>query len=190
MTDKLAKIKEQVTTGMSEYLQQAHLKKGDLFVVGLSTSEVDHHYIGKDPDMEVGRTIIKTIIDILRPLGIHLAAQGCQHLNRALVLERSVAEANHYEIVTVYPQLHAGGAGQIAAFENMDDPVEVEEVQAKGGIDIGDTFIGMHIKHVLIPVRTSVTEIGDAHVTYASSRPKLIGGPRAKYTWDPFNRND
>ena len=190
MTDKLAKIKEQVTTGMSEYLQQAHLKKGDLFVVGLSTSEVDHHYIGKDTDMEVGRTIIKTIIDILRPLGIHLAAQGCQHLNRALVLERSVAEANHYEIVTVYPQLHAGGAGQIAAFENMDDPVEVEEVQAKGGIDIGDTFIGMHIKHVLIPVRTSVTEIGDAHVTYASSRPKLIGGPRAKYTWDPFNRND
>lgn len=190
MADKLKKIQEQVRRGMEEYLQQAHLKKGDLFVVGLSSSEVDYQPIGQEPDMEVGRTIIKTIFDILRPLGIHIAVQGCQHLNRALVLERSVAEANHYEIVMVYPQLHAGGAGQIAAFENLEDPVEVEEVQAKGGIDIGDTFIGMHIKHVLIPVRTSVTEIGDSHVTYATSRPKYIGGPRAKYTWDPFNKKN
>ena len=76
---------------------------------------------------------------------------------------------------------------QIAAFEAFDNPVEVEHITAKAGMDIGDTSIGMHVKFVQIPVRTSVTEIGKAHVTFLRSRPKLIGGQRAKYTWDPFN---
>ena len=89
----------------------------------------------------------------------------------------------------VYPQIHAGGAGQIAAFESMNDPVEVEHIQAEAGMDIGDTSIGMHVKFVQVPVRTSVTEIGNAHTTYLRSRPKYIGGPRAKYRWDPFNEH-
>ena len=103
------------------------------------------------------------------------------------MVEKAVAKENQLEIVTVYPSLHAGGAGQIAAFEQFTDPVEVEHITAKAGMDIGDTSIGMHVKFVQIPVRTSVKEVGAAHTTYLRSRPKLIGGKRAKYEWNPFN---
>ncbi len=189
MTEELETYRKEVHTGLTELLKEAKLEKGDLFVVGLSTSEVQGQHIGKDSDIEIGRAIIKEIISVLRPLGIHLAVQGCEHLNRALVVERDVAKKFGLEIVTVYPQIHAGGAGQIAAFENFEDPVEVEHLQAKAGMDIGDTSIGMQVKFVQIPVRTSVKEVGKAHTTYLRSRPKLIGGARAKYTWDPFNQN-
>ena len=183
----LETVHKLVETGLVEYLDQTHLRAGDLFVLGLSTSEVRGGMIGHDSSIEIGRTIVKTIIDVLKPRGIHLAVQGCQHLNRALVVEREVARDRGYEEVYVYPQIHAGGAGQIAAFENFEDPVEVEHVVAEGGMDIGDTAIGMHVKFVQIPVRTSVKEVGAAHVTYLSSRPKYVGGPRAKYSWDPFD---
>ena len=189
MTEELETYRKEVHTGLTELLKEAKLEKGDLFVVGLSTSEVQGQHIGKDSDIEIGRAIIKEIISVLRPLGIHLAVQGCEHLNRALVVERDVANKFGLEMVTVYPQIHAGGAGQIAAFENFEDPVEVEHLQAKAGMDIGDTSIGMQVKFVQIPVRTSVKEVGKAHTTYLRSRPKLIGGARAKYTWDPFNQN-
>ena len=188
MTEELETYRKEVHTGLTELLKEAKLEKGDLFVVGLSTSEVQGQHIGKDSDIEIGRAIIKEIISVLRPLGIHLAVQGCEHLNRALVVERDVAKKFGLEIVTVYPQIHAGGAGQIAAFENFEDPVEVEHLQAKAGMDIGDTSIGMQVKFVQIPVRTSVKKVGKAHTTYLRSRPKLIGGARAKYTWDPFNQ--
>ena len=122
----------------------------------------------------------------MKPRKLYLAVQGCEHLNRALVVERKIAEEKNFEIVTVFPSEHAGGSCQIAAFEQMDDPVEVEHVIAQAGMDIGDTSIGMHVKFVQIPVRTSVKEIGFAHATYLRSRPKLIGGERAKYKWDPF----
>ena len=157
--------------GLSELLEQAHLEPDDLFVLGLSTSEVQGKMIGKHSNIEIGRTIVKTIIETLKPSGVHLAVQGCEHLNRALVVEKAVAKAKGLEIVSVFPQINAGGAGQIAAFENFTDPVEVEHVVA----------------NVQVPVRTSVKEIGQAHVTYLRSRPKYIGGPRAKYEWDPFN---
>lgn len=189
MSINLETIKQETKQGLTELLDQAKLDKGDILVVGLSTSEVQAAQIGKSPSIEIGRAIIKTIIAILKPLGIHLAVQGCQHLNRALVVERAVAKERGLEIVMVYPQVHAGGAGQIAAFENMEDPVEVEHIQAEAGMDIGDTSIGMHVKFVQVPVRTSIKEIGSAHTTYLSSRPKYIGGPRAKYVWDPFDKN-
>lgn len=188
MSIDLTQIKKQTKQGLTELLNQAHLQQGDVLAVGLSTSEVRAEQIGEAPSMEIGRAVIKTIIETLRPLGIHLAVQGCQHLNRALVVERAVAKERGLEIVMVYPQIHAGGAGQIAAFENMDDPVEVEHIQAEAGMDIGDTSIGMQVKFVQVPVRTSIKEIGNAHTTYLRSRPKYIGGPRAKYEWDPFNK--
>lgn len=190
MTMNIDTIKKETKQGLTELLAEAKLTKGDILVVGLSTSEVQGKKIGKFPSIEIGRAIIKTIIEVLKPLGIHLAVQGCQHLNRALVVERAVAKERGLEIVMVYPQIHAGGAGQIAAFENMNDPVEVEHIQAEAGMDIGDTSIGMHVKFVQVPVRTSVTEIGNAHTTYLRSRPKYIGGPRAKYSWDPFNEQN
>lgn len=67
------------------------------------------------------------------------------------------------------------------AYHNFKDPVVVEFIKADAGIDIGDTFIGMHLKHVAVPVRTSIKEVGNAHVTMAKTRAKLIGGARAVY---------
>lgn len=187
MAVNIEQITEQVRTGLNELLEQAHLKTDDLVVLGLSTSEIQGDEIGKDSNIEIGRVVIKTIVKIIREHHLHLAVQGCEHLNRALVVEREVAEKHGFEIVTVYPALHAGGAGQIAAFEEFHDPVEVEHIVAQAGMDIGDTSIGMHVKFVQIPVRTSIKEVGKAHTTYLRSRPKLIGGERAKYHWDPFN---
>lgn len=170
-----------LTTIVTDVLAEGKLRKGDLFVLGCTTSEIVGGHIGKNSSQEVGQWVIKTLLDILKPAGIQLAVQGCEHLNRALVVERSVAEAKNFEIVEVRPALHAGGACSVAAFEQFTDPVEVEHVVAQAGIDIGDTSIGMHIKHVQVPVRPSIKELGGAHVTALRSRPKYIGGPRAEY---------
>lgn len=183
----LDKIKEQTATGLTELLDQAQLEKDDLVVLGLSTSEVHGGMIGKDSNIEIARAIVSTVVNILRKHQLHLAVQGCEHLNRALVVERSVAKKRGFEQVTVFPSLHAGGAGQIAAFENFNDPIEVEHITAEAGMDIGDTSIGMHVKFVQVPVRTSIKQIGLAHTTYLRNRPKLIGGARTKYEWDPFS---
>lgn len=180
----LTSIANQVKQGVNELLTQMPLKVGDIFVLGCSSSEVLGQQIGKYSSLEIGQTIIQTLLSILQPKGIFLAVQGCEHLNRALVVERSCASKYNLEIVSVYPSLHAGGAAQVAAFENFKDPVEVEHIVAHAGMDIGDTCIGMHVKFVQIPIRTSIKSIGQAHTTYLGSRPKLIGGPRAKYTWD------
>ncbi len=135
----------------------------------------------KNSSAEVGQWIIRTLKELLDPKEIALAVQGCEHLNRALVVERTVAEAKNFEIVSVVPALHAGGACSVAAFDQFNDPVEVEHVVGQAGIDIGDTSIGMHIKHVQVPVRPRLKTLGQAHVTALRSRPKYIGGPRANY---------
>ena len=127
---------------------------------------------------------MKTVLAILDEKGIHLAVQGCEHVNRVLVGERQVAEQFGLEIVSVLPTLHAGGSGQLAAFKSMKDPVEVEFIKAHAGLDIGDTVIGMHVKNVQVPIRPLLREIGHAHVTALASRPKLIGGARAQYPED------
>lgn len=174
-------LKKQLTEMVNDVLTEAHLKAGDLFVLGCSTSEVVGGHIGKNSSAEVGQWIIQTLKEILDPLNISLAVQGCEHLNRALVVERAVAENKQFEIVSVKPALHAGGACSVAAFEHFSDPVEVEHVVAQAGIDIGDTAIGMHVKHVQVPVRPRNNTLGAAHVTALRSRPKFIGGPRAVY---------
>lgn len=174
-------LKVQLTEIVNDVLAEAHLKKGDLFVLGCSTSEVVGGHIGKNSSAEVGQWIIRTLKELLDPKEIVLAVQGCEHLNRALVVERTVAEAKRFEIVSVIPALHAGGACSVAAFEQFNDPVEVEHVIGQAGIDIGDTSIGMHIKHVQVPVRPRLKTLGQAHVTALRSRPKYIGGPRANY---------
>ncbi|HGF8301262.1 TPA: TIGR01440 family protein [Enterococcus faecium] len=174
-------LKDQLTEIVNDILAEAHLKKGDLFVLGCSTSEVVGGHIGKNSSAEVGQWIIRTLKELLDPKEIALAVQGCEHLNRALVVERTVAEAKNFEIVSVVPALHAGGACSVAAFDQFNDPVEVEHVVGQAGIDIGDTSIGMHIKHVQVPVRPRLKTLGRAHVTALRSRPKYIGGPRANY---------
>ena len=174
-------LKVQLTEIVNDVLAEAHLKKGELFVLGCSTSEVVGGHIGKNSSAEVGQWIIRTLKELLDPKEIVLAVQGCEHLNRALVVERTVAEAKNFEIVYVIPALHAGGACSVAAFEQFNDPVEVEHVIGQAGIDIGDTSIGMHIKHVQVPVRPRLKTLGQSHVTALRSRPKYIGGPRANY---------
>ena len=184
----LAKIGAETRQIVLDVLDKAALVEGDIFALGLSSSEVVGGHIGQDSSLEVGQVIVKTILDVLEEKGIFLAVQGCEHLNRALVVERALADKKDLEIVNVLPTLHAGGSGQLAAFQYMKDPVEVEFIVAQAGLDIGDTAIGMHVKHVQIPIRPILKELGAAHVTALASRPKLIGGARAAYTEDKIRK--
>ncbi|EOH90240.1 TIGR01440 family protein [Enterococcus pallens] len=176
-----AELKETLTTIVQDVLNEAELKSGNVFVLGCTTSEIVGGMIGKSSSKEVGEWVIETLKEILDPKGIYLAVQGCEHINRALVVERELAEKKDWEIVNVKPVLHAGGSCSVAAFEQFTDPVEVEHIVAQAGVDIGDTSIGMHVKHVQVPVRPSIKELGGAHVTALRSRAKYIGGPRASY---------
>lgn len=184
----LSTLKQECQELVLEVLEQSNLQKGQIFVLGLSSSEVLGEKIGQASNIEIGQVIVSTILELLNPRGIYLAVQGCEHLNRALVVERELAEKKDLEIVNVLPSLHAGGSGQLAAFEYMKDPVEVEFITAQAGIDIGDTSIGMHIKHVQVPIRPSKRSLGEAHVTALASRPKLIGGARASYQTDTLRK--
>ena len=120
-----------------------------------------------------------SLIHILNENGIYLAAQCCEHLNRALVVERAAAEKYMLDEVCVRPMPKAGGSFATAVYDRMSDPVMVEHVKAHAGMDIGCTLIGMHLKDVAVPLRLSCKKIGDALVTAAYTRPKLIGGVRA-----------
>lgn len=174
-------IKNQVKEAVLEFLNRIEIKAGDIFVIGCSSSEIIGGHIGKNSSEEAGKAVIAGIMPVLQEKGIYLAVQCCEHLNRALLLEREAAERYNYEIVNVIPALNAGGSCAVAAYNSFNTPVAVEKITAKAGMDIGDTFIGMHIKHVQVPFRGSIKEIGNAHVTYAFSRPKYIGGERAVY---------
>lgn len=174
-------LQEDLRKIMADILAEANLVEGDTFVLGCTTSEVVGGTIGKNSSQEVGEWIIEELLAILSPLKINLAVQGCEHINRALVVEKAVAQQHGWEIVSVVPALHAGGACSVAAFKAFNHPVEVEHIIAQAGIDIGDTSIGMHVKHVQVPVRPTNTTLGGAHVTALRSRPKYIGGPRAEY---------
>ena len=174
-------ITHQAQTVVTELLEQAKLKPGSLFVIGCSSSEMVGKRIGKGSSMEAAQAAFEGIYPILRSKGIHLAVQCCEHRNRALIMERSAAEAKGYEIVNVMPQPHAGGSMAVTAWNAFEDPVAVETIQADAGMDIGGTLIGMHLRHVAVPVRTSPDHIGEAIVLCARTRPKYIGGPRAVY---------
>ena len=171
----------QARTIITELLDQASMKPGSLFVVGCSSSEMVGKRIGKGSSMEAAQAAFRGIYPVLQERGIHLAVQCCEHLNRALIMERTVAERKGYEIVNVMPQPHAGGSFAVTAWNALEDPVAVEAIQADAGIDIGGTLIGMHLRRVAVPVRTSLNHIGEAIVLCARTRPKYIGGPRAVY---------
>lgn len=184
----MEEIKNRVKLAAEELLEYAKLSEGDIFVLGASTSEVQGMKIGKSSSEDIGHAIVGALLEVLKPRGIYLAVQGCEHINRSLVIEKEAQKAYGYEEVTVKPALHAGGACSMAAYELADDPVVIEHVVAKAGLDIGDTSIGMHVKYVQIPVRLAIKEIGMAHVTALKSRPKLIGGPRAEYPDSVYNK--
>ena len=166
---------------VSEFLAQAKLRKGNLVVIGCSTSEIASHQIGSYSNEMLGEAVFLAIYEELRQAGLSVATQCCEHLNRALIMTEADAERFGYEIVNVVPQPKAGGSFATAAWKHMEHPVAVEHIWAHAGIDIGDTLIGMHLKPVAVPVRLEHPVIGGAHIVCARTRPKYIGGERAHY---------
>ncbi|MFO7942053.1 MAG: TIGR01440 family protein [Bacillota bacterium] len=164
-----------------ELLAATNPRPGDVFVLGLSTSEVLGEDIGSSGDSRVAAAVLDPLIEILDESGIRLAVQCCEHLNRCLVVERRVAMDRNLDRVTVLPRPEAGGAAAAYAFEFLREPVVVESIAGELGMDVGDTFIGMHLRSVVVPVRSRYREIGRAHLTMAGTRPPLIGGARAVY---------
>jgi uncharacterized protein (TIGR01440 family) len=173
--------KGQLSQALTDLQAQASLRSGQVLVIGCSTSEVIGKRIGTAGTEGVAETIYQVLADFRERTGVELAFQCCEHLNRSLVVERATAERLLLDEVTVIPVRQAGGAMASYAYHQLNDAVMVEHIRADAGIDIGDTLIGMHIKHVAVPVRSKVKSIGEAHVTMAKTRPKLIGGARAVY---------
>ncbi len=174
-------IKEQAESAVKELLELSKLKPGQVLVIGCSSSEMVGERIGKGSSMDAAKAAFSGIYPLLCEKGVRLAVQCCEHLNRALIVERSLAEEKGWEIVNVVPQIHAGGSFAVTAYENMKDPVAVEEIRADAGLDIGGTLIGMHLKRVAVPVRLHISKIGEANLLCARTRPKYIGGARAVY---------
>ena len=172
-------IKTQCEKAVKELIEFAKLKSGDILVVGCSTSEVVGSKIGTNSDPDTAERIFDGIYSVLKEKGIFLAVQCCEHLNRAIVTEKQAVPFS--EIVNAIPQKKAGGSLATVAYKSFNQPVVVEEIKADAGMDIGDTFIGMHLKKVAVPVRLSIKEIGNAHLTCARVRPKFVGGSRAVY---------
>ncbi len=184
MAREITIIGEEAYRAAKELIDTAGLKEGQLFVVGCSTSEVGGAAIGTFSSLDLAEAVFGGIYQATQEAGVYLAAQCCEHLNRALILEESAAEKYGYEIVNVVPQPKAGGSFATAAYKAFEEPVAVEHIKAHAGIDIGDTLIGMHLRDVAVPVRIRTKEIGDAHVVCARTRAKFIGGERAVYETD------
>ena len=172
-------IAEQAKKTFSEFIERANMKKGQILVVGCSTSEVSGNNPGKASSEETAVAIYNAVKPLLDEKGIYLAAQCCEHLNRAIVVERKGVP--FAEPVWVVPKVKAGGSFATTCYKNFKDPVVLEEIKADGGIDIGCTLIGMHLKKVAVPLRLENDRIGKALIISANTRPKLIGGERADY---------
>jgi len=179
----IEEIRGQIRQVLLDLAAQAKLQPEDLLVIGCSTSEVIGKKIGTASSNEVAEALVAEILDFCRERRIQPVFQSCEHLNRALVMERAAARAHDLDEVTVIPHPKAGGAMAAQAMVQLEDPVVVENIAAKGraGIDIGNTLIGMHLRPVVVPVRIPTTHIGKAAVVCARTRPKLIGGKRALY---------
>ena len=172
-------IKEQAGQAAEELINAARLKKGDIFVVGCSSSEVMGQRIGKGSDINAAEAVYEGIMSVLKPKGIFLAAQCCEHLNRAIVIEEALLPGT--EIVNVVPHPHAGGSFATTMYHRAEEPVAVEEIKADAGIDIGNTLIGMQLKKVAVPVRLSIKKICESPIVCDRTRQKFIGGARAMY---------
>ena len=172
---------EQARLAAEELVEKSGIKKGNVVVIGCSTSEGIGKKIGTSGSVEPAKSVYDGLMSVFAEKGIFIAAQCCEHLNRALIIEREKAEAMGLEEVCVVPHPHAGGSFATTAYHSMKDPVAVEEIRADAGIDIGNTLIGMHLKRVAVPLRLENNTIGEAKLNAARTRPKLIGGERAKY---------
>ena len=167
---------------ISELIEKCKLNKGNILIIGCSTSEVCGSKIGTNSNIDVAEELFSGIVDAVKDKGIYIAIQCCEHLNRAIVIEKDALP--NAEIVNVVPQKKAGGSLATIAYSKFKNPILVECIKADAGIDIGGTLIGMHLKNVAVPVRLSVNKIGEANIVCARVRPKFIGGIRAIYNED------
>lgn len=178
--EMLETIKNTAKQAAAELIEIAGLAAGDILVVGCSSSEVSGQKIGTASGVEIAKAVFDGIYEVTQEKGVFLAAQCCEHLNRAIIVEK--AAVPHTDIVNVVPQPKAGGSFATAAYAAFESPVAVEEIRADAGLDIGGTLIGMHLKKVAVPVRLSVDRVGEALLLAARTRPKFIGGVRAQYS--------
>lgn len=184
MEEFLTEIKKQAGQAAGELLEKARLSQGDILVVGCSSSEVTGERIGTASSLEAAQAVFEGIYAVLQAKGICLAAQCCEHLNRAIIIEKTLAARERIAAVNVVPRPNAGGSFATTAYRRFKHPVAVEHIRAQAGMDIGDTLIGMHLQEVAVPVRVSIGEIGRAHLVCARTRGRFIGGERAAYNQD------
>ena len=182
-TDLLEQVRQEAADAARQLAEAARLRRGHIVVVGCSTSEVVGHQVGSWSTPQIAQAIFDGLNSVFAPMGVYIAAQCCEHLNRALIVERAVAEQFGLEEVNVVPQPKAGGSFGTTAYKRFDDPVAVESLKqsASAGMDIGGTLIGMHIKPVVVPLRIETKKIGEAVLLCARRRPKFVGGSRAVY---------
>ena len=166
---------------VTELLDAAHLAPGSVLVVGCSSSEILGEKIGTASSMDAAKAVVDGILPVLRERKIYLAAQCCEHLNRALIVEEELIRRDRMDPVNVVPQPKAGGSFATCVYQAFQHPAAVEFIRADAGMDIGSTLIGMHLKPVAVPVRTGIKKIGQAPVVFARTRAKYVGGPRAHY---------
>ena len=179
MSELLDSIYNQAKQATEELCEKAKLKEGNIVIIGCSSSEVTGELIGTHSSLETAEAIFKGIYEVLAAKNIYLAAQCCEHLNRAIIVERAAVPL--YDDVNVIPQPKAGGSFATTAYKTFKEPVAVEHIKADAGLDIGGTLIGMHLKEVAVPLRLSLDHIGNAILLAARTRPKFIGGIRATY---------
>ena len=177
----MTQIQQQTREALCELLEVSGLRSGDVLVIGCSSSEITGAQIGHGSVPAAAQEVFDAVMPLLKEKGIYLAAQCCEHLNRALIVERACAERYGLEEVCVVPQPKAGGSFATAAWNGFSSPVAVEHIRAHAGLDIGGTLIGMHLRDVAVPVRLKADRIGEARLLAARTRPKYIGGIRAKY---------
>ncbi|WP_429898747.1 TIGR01440 family protein [Gottfriedia sp. S16(2024)] len=184
VNEELRLVAGQIKSLLHELNDHVNFTSEHVLVIGCSTSEVSGQRIGTSGTIEVAEVLFNEIKAFQDETGVQLAFQCCEHLNRALIVQRKTAKSLQLDEVTVVPVRTAGGALASFAYRHLDHAVIVEHIKADAGIDIGDTLIGMHLKHVAVPLRTSIKHVGQAHITVAKTRPKLIGGARAVYAID------
>lgn len=180
-SEYLESIKSSAEKLTEELCEAAGLEEGDILVVGCSSSEIMGDKIGTASSLDGAEAAFNGIYGIVKKRGIFLATQCCEHLNRAIIIEKELQRRDRLTVVNVVPQPKAGGSFSTVAYNSFENPVAVEHISAQAGIDIGDTLIGMHLQNVAVPLRLSINTIGKAHVVCARTRPKFIGGQRAVY---------
>lgn len=180
-TSFLEEVREEAGKAVQELLLQAKLEKGDILVVGCSSSEIIGERIGTFSSLETAEAVFDGIYEVVKQQGLYLAAQCCEHLNRAIIVEKELLRRERLTRVNVIPQPKAGGSFGTIAYQRFQEPVAVEEIAAQAGMDIGDTLIGMHLQPVAVPVRIGIGQIGNAHLVCAKTRAKFVGGGRAVY---------